>query len=105
MAFPENRPNKEEKTNTENNNNENTVSQLFENAGTQEEILNQNEMRKQENSGGQKSFNLITKPKVENRKKYSFTIKPSAREKLNKLAKEHNYPSASRFIEELIESI
>ncbi|MCG7340183.1 ribbon-helix-helix domain-containing protein [Staphylococcus sp. ACRSN] len=90
-------------------NENNPVSEMFENAGTQE-----NEP-KQQNIGGQnspsaensqqKSINLITKPKIENRRKYSFTIKPSAREKLDKLAKEHNYPSSSRFIEELIENI
>ena len=81
-------------------NENNPVSEMFENAGTQE-----NEP-KQQNIGDQNSPSAEnTKPKIENRRKYSFTIKPSAREKLDKLAKEHNYPSSSRFIEELIENI
>lgn len=52
-----------------------------------------------------KSVPLVAKPKTENRKTYNFTIKPSVREKINKLAKEYNYKSSSRFIEELIERI
>jgi len=52
-----------------------------------------------------KSVPLVAKPKTENRKTFNFTIKPSVREKINKLAKEYNYKSSSRFIEELIERI
>lgn len=99
MAFPENKPNR---------NNE-TISKIFENAQSQEEVHKTNESFENntlnQKNNEKKSISLITKPEVEKRKKYSFTIKPSAREKLDKLAKEHNYPSSSRFIEELIERI
>ncbi|MEB6838057.1 CopG family transcriptional regulator [Staphylococcus simulans] len=99
MAFQENKGNR---------NNE-TINKIFENAESQEEVHNTNKSFESdtfsEENSGRKSVSLITKPKVEKRKKYSFTIKPSVREKLDKLAKEHNYPSSSRFMEELIERI
>jgi hypothetical protein len=97
MAFPSKREKED-----------NQVSAMFENADAQEVNSTPNvdkNVPKEKNDNNQKSISLITKPEIENRKKYSFTIKPSAREKLNQLAKEHNYPSASRFIEELIENI
>lgn len=52
-----------------------------------------------------KSVPLVAKPKTEKRKTFNFTIKPSVREKIDELAKEYNYKSSSRFIEELIERI
>ncbi|WP_239745707.1 CopG family transcriptional regulator [Mammaliicoccus sp. F-M27] len=45
------------------------------------------------------------KDKQETRSRYNFTLKPSNREKLNRIYKENNYSSASEFLDELIESL
>ncbi|WP_436896545.1 CopG family transcriptional regulator [Mammaliicoccus sciuri] len=45
------------------------------------------------------------KEKAELRNRYNFTLRPSNREKLNRLYKENNYSSASEFLDELIESL
>lgn len=83
---------------------QNLFRDMYEEAHAQER-----ESMSQDNSGQKetvvKSVPLVAKPKTENRKTYNFTIKPSVREKIKKLAKEYNYKSSSRFIEELIERI
>ena len=43
--------------------------------------------------------------KTEKKKQYQFIIKPSNRDKLEKLVKENNYKSASSFLDSLIESM
>lgn len=43
--------------------------------------------------------------KTERKKQYQFIIKPSNRDKLEKLVKENNYKSASSFLDSLIESM
>lgn len=84
--------------------NQDVFRHMYEEAQAQEQ-----EVLSEDNSGQKetvvKSVPLVAKPKTENRKTYNFTIKPSVREKIKKLAKEYNYKSSSRFIEELIERI
>ena len=43
--------------------------------------------------------------KTEKKKQYQFIIKPSNRDKLEKLVNENNYKSASSFLDSLIESM
>ena len=38
-------------------------------------------------------------------KRYTFSMQPSAHDKLVRLAKEHSYPSVSKFLSDLIYSI
>ncbi|MFI3547169.1 CopG family transcriptional regulator [Mammaliicoccus sciuri] len=52
------------------------------------------------------SQSIIKKKEIqEARSRYNFTLKPSNREKLNRIYKENNYSSASEFLDELIESL
>lgn len=51
------------------------------------------------------SANKNTYHKTEKKKQYQFIIKPSNRDKLEKLVKENNYKSASSFLDSLIESM
>ena len=41
----------------------------------------------------------------ETTKSFNFTLKPSVRDRLRKLAKAHNYKSDSKFLSDLIENI
>lgn len=41
----------------------------------------------------------------ENTKPYTFTMKPSSREKLNVIADKYGYASASKFLNDLIENL
>lgn len=41
----------------------------------------------------------------EKTKTYTFTLQPSVRKKLDIIAKEHNYKSSSKFINELIKNM
>lgn len=43
--------------------------------------------------------------KEEITKHYTFTLKPSVRKKLSKIAKEQNYKSDSKFLSDLIDNI
>lgn len=47
---------------------------------------------------------IPTKNKAEKAKNYTLTFKPSVREHLDVLAKEHNYRSISAFLTDFIES-
>lgn len=42
---------------------------------------------------------------VEKTKNYTFSLQPSVRKKLNLIAKEQGYPSASRFFNDLIKNM
>ena len=42
---------------------------------------------------------------TERTKNFTFSIQPSARKKLDALAKEHSFKSASKFLNELIKSM
>lgn len=41
----------------------------------------------------------------ERTKNYTFSLQPSVRKRLDSLAKEHNFKSASKFLNELIKSM
>ena len=45
---------------------------------------------------------LFFKDEEERTKNYTFSLQPSARKRLDGLAKEHNFKSASKFLNELI---
>lgn len=54
--------------------------------------------------------NMIKIPKfsasdVEKTKKFTFSLQPSTREKINTLAKQYNFSSASKFLNELIKKM
>ena len=51
------------------------------------------------------SIELPSLKKQENRKPYPFTLKPSVRKKITKLAKENGYKSASAFVNDVFESL
>lgn len=47
----------------------------------------------------------VFKDEEERTKNYTFSLQPSARKRLDGLAKEHNFKSASKFLNELIKKI
>lgn len=52
------------------------------------------------------SIPVFNEAEVEEKTKtYTFTLQPSVRKKLDIVAKEHNYKSASKFINELIKKM
>jgi len=53
----------------------------------------------------QASIKVPTNRDHENTKPYTFTMKPSNREKLNVIAEQHGYASASKFLNDLIENL
>jgi len=53
----------------------------------------------------QPGINVPTNADNENTKPYTFTMKPSNREKLNVIAEKYGYASASKFLNDLIENL
>ncbi|MGL5685320.1 MAG: hypothetical protein ACRCXQ_05975 [Vagococcus fluvialis] len=51
------------------------------------------------------SIELPSLKKQENRKPYPFTLKPSVRKKITKLANENGYTSASAFVNDVFENL
>lgn len=47
----------------------------------------------------------IQKDSTELRKNYTFTLQPSVRKKIDKLARDNNFNSASKFLSELIKKL
>lgn len=47
----------------------------------------------------------VFKDEEERTKNYTFSLQPSARKRLDGLAKEHNFKSASKFLNELIKNM
>lgn len=47
----------------------------------------------------------VFKDEEERTKNYTFSLQPSARKRLDDLAKEHNFKSASKFLNELIKNM
>lgn len=73
----------------------------------------QNEIKKalQEQTKGMTETTSIEVPifdesmQEERTKTYTFTLQPSIRKKLDIIAKEHNYKSSSKFLNELIKKM
>lgn len=53
----------------------------------------------------QAGIKVPTNTDHENTKAYTFTMKPSNREKLNVIAEKYDYVSASKFLNDLIENL
>ena len=53
----------------------------------------------------QANIKVPTNSDHENTKPYTFTMKPSNREKLNVIADQHGYASASKFLNDLIKNL
>lgn len=53
----------------------------------------------------QANIKVPTNRDHENTNPYTFTMKPSNREKLNVIAEQHGYASASKFLNDLIENL
>lgn len=47
----------------------------------------------------------VFKDEEERTKNYTFSLQPSARKRLDGLAKEHNFKSSSKFLNELIKNM
>lgn len=64
----------------------------------------QNSSKKKQKSEDATLVAIPTKNKAEKAKNYTLTFKPSVREHLDVLAKEHNYRSVSAFLTDFVES-
>lgn len=72
----------------------------------QQEKKEEEEVTQEKNSNLENSnIGLPTLKKQENRKPYPFTLKPSVRKKITKLANENGYKSASAFVNDIFEGL
>ena len=61
--------------------------------------------KKREENNTKETVFTIPKMKVENKKNYTFSMKPKIRKKLSKLSKTHGFKSDSAFLAYLIEHV